>query len=255
MVNATIPIAKLAGVLKSVRNILEETKGRGVRPIGNFSPDDVGSYFETTGTQVDILRECLPDLFADFPEIKAEPLIEMSIGSEHPFRYGRAQLEDLARKIEQVFEIRASSELAAPITSGAHEKVFVSHGRADDWKDVQNFIERDLHISTMELAQEPNRGRTILQKLEEESSSCSYAVIVMTGDDQDSDGNMRARENVMHEIGYFQGKFGLSAVCLLHEEGTSIPSNIHGLVYIPFPKGYINATFGTLMRELKAFYQ
>ena len=77
----------------------------------------------------------------------------------------------------------------------------------------------------------------------------------MTGDDLDSDGNPRARENVMHEIGYFQGKFGLSAVCLLHEEGTSIPSNIHGLVYIPFPKGYVNATFSALMRELKAFYR
>jgi predicted nucleotide-binding protein len=59
----------------------------------------------------------------------------------------------------------------------------------------------------------------------------------------------------MHEIGYFQGKFGLSAVCLLHEEGTSIPSNIHGLVYIPFPKEYVSATLGTLMRELNAFYK
>ncbi len=59
----------------------------------------------------------------------------------------------------------------------------------------------------------------------------------------------------MHEIGYFQGKFGLSAVCLLHEEGTNIPSNIHGLVYVPFPKGYVNATFGTLLREIQAYYK
>jgi predicted nucleotide-binding protein len=79
-------------------------------------------------------------------------------------------------------------------------------------------------------------------------------VIVMTGDDTDVDGNARARENVLHEIGYFQAKFGLSAVCLLHEEGTNIPSNIHGLVYVPFPKGYVSATFGLLHRELKACY-
>ncbi len=81
------------------------------------------------------------------------------------------------------------------------------------------------------------------------------AVIVMTGDDDIGAGAPRARENVMHEIGFFQGKYGLERVCLLYEEGTNIPSNIHGLVYIPFPKGYINATFGALQRELQAAFQ
>lgn len=164
------------------------------------------------------------------------------------------QLEKLARDIEQVFELRANSELAVPV-SDTPRRVFITHGRANDWMHVQSFIERDLKIPTLELAQEPNQGRTLLQKLEQESSKCSYAVIVMTGDDTDSSGNPRARENVMHEIGYFQGKFGLSAVCLLHEEGTSIPSNIHGLAYVPFPKGYVNASFSLLMREFNAYFK
>ena len=73
----------------------------------------------------------------------------------------------------------------------------------------------------------------------------------MTGDDMAADGEIRARENVMHEIGFFQGKYGLSNVVLLHEAGVNIPSNIHGLVYISFPKDTIEATFGELMRELK----
>ena len=119
---------------------------------------------------------------------------------------------------------------------------------------MQSFIERDIRISTLELAQEPNLGRTVLQKLEQESSRCTSAVIVMTGDDIDLEGNRRARENVLHEIGYFQAKFGLSAVCLLHQEGTNIPSNIHGLVYIPFTEGCVEATFGALTRELNSFY-
>jgi predicted nucleotide-binding protein len=41
----------------------------------------------------------------------------------------------------------------------------------------------------------------------------------MTGDDKDEDGNAKARENVMHEIGFFQGKDGLAHVILLHQEG------------------------------------
>lgn len=254
MSNPTTALAKLAGVLKSVKTLLEETRRDKGRPIGNFSPNDVQSYFITSLTQLNVLKETLADLYGDFPELNTAPNTKMMEGAEPPYHFGRNQLKSLVRDIEQVFELRANSELAAPI-SDAPAKIFITHGRANDWNEVQSFIERDLVLPTIELAQEANRGRTILQKLDEESSKCSFAVIVMTGDDQDSDGNFRARENVMHEIGYFQGKFGLSAVCLLHEEGTSIPSNIHGLVYIPFPKGYVSATFGTLMRELKAFYK
>ncbi len=117
---------------------------------------------------------------------------------------------------------------------------------------MQSFIEKDIQIETLELAQEPNKGRSVLQKLIEESNNCSFAVIVMTGDDDIKDNAPRVRENVMHEIGFFQGKYGIQNVCLLYEEGTNIPSTIHGLVYIPFPKGYINATFSALQREIKA---
>jgi hypothetical protein len=41
----------------------------------------------------------------------------------------------------------------------------------------------------------------------------------------------------------------------MHEEGVNIPSNIHGLVYTPFPKGHVSAGFGLLIRELKAMYK
>jgi predicted nucleotide-binding protein len=254
MSNPTTTFAKLAGVLKSVQTLLEQTKMGDALPISNFSPDDVKSYFDTTYTQVNILKENLPELYGDFSEIRIGPDTKMAEGAEHPYHFGRNQLETLVRDIEQVFELRANSELAAPVST-TPARVFISHGRANDWNEVQNFIEKDIELPTLELAQEANRGRTVLQKLEEESSICSFAVIVMTGDDLDSDGNLRVRENVMHEIGFFQGKYGLSAVCLLHEEGTNIPSNIHGLVYIPFPKGYVNAAFGALLRELKAFYK
>ena len=254
MSNSTTAFAKLAGVLKSVQTIVEQAKLGSVHPINCYPPDEVKKYFDTALNQLNILKENLPDLYGDFFDINTDPLIKMAEGCEHPYQFDGYQLDSLLRDIEQLFELRANSELATPVPN-TPVRVFISHGRANDWKDVQNFIEKDLKLPTLELAQEPSRGRTILQKLEEESTSCSFAVIVMTGDDLDSEGVLRTRENVMHEIGYFQGKWGLSAVCLLHEEGTNIPSNIHGLVYIPFPTGYINATFGVLMRELKAFYK
>ena len=256
MNEVSIAFAKLAGVRKVLQAVLDNREGaRRDRPVGNFSPREVGQYFAGAVQQVQILRDQLPALFSDFPEIQHEPTLQMMEGALEPTRYRREQLEALARAIDQVFETRAHSELASPKVSASEPRVFISHGRANDWREVQAYIERDFGIRTLELAQEPNLGRTVLQKLEQESLRCTSAVIVMTGDDSDAEGNARARENVLHEIGYLQAKFGLSAVCLLHEEGTSIPSNIHGLVYIPFPKNHVSAAFGPLTRELKSFYR
>jgi len=98
-------------------------------------------------------------------------------------------------------------------------------------------------------------GQTVIEKLENNASSCDSAVIVMTGDDIDANGQARARENVMHEIGFFQAKYGRRRVALLHEEAVSIPTNLSGVVYVPFPKGNIAASFGVLSRELKAMYR
>ena len=247
----TNALAKLAGVRKALQNLLDQAHLPSGYPIGNFAPEDVGHYFDSVFIQIDVLRSWRPELYGDFKEVDTEPNVEMNDGSN---RFRLSQLQALARDIDQIFEVRANSQLAPPSPSKTASRVFISHDRAHDWMAVQQYIEKDVGIPTLELALEPNLGRTVLQKLEEESEKCSAAVIVATGDDLDGEGNLRARENVMHEIGYLQAKYGISRVCLLHQEGTSIPSNIQGLVYIPFPEGYVNATFGLLTRELKAFF-
>jgi predicted nucleotide-binding protein len=251
-------IAKLAGIRKAVEASLDEQRGRSIAaPIRNYAPDDVGHYFAGAARQLVVLRTERPHLFGDFRELSVEAETEMGVvnGKTFPNFFARAQLQRLARDIDQIFEIRANSELSAPAAASRPARVFISHGRAPDWREVQSFIERDLKMGTLELAQEPNQGMSILTKLVTAADQCDSAVIVMTGDDFDSEGQIRARENVIHEIGYFQGKYGLSRVVLLHEEGVNIPSNIHGLVYTPFPKGVIGATSGLLARELNAMYQ
>ncbi len=259
MANVAVALAKLAGIRKALDETLnDEHKKLGRLPIQNFRVEEVGRYFTGAAAQVSILREELSDLFADFVEMPAIPKTEMAkatLESQAEYRYGRSQLEVLKRDIDQIFELRANSELAPPFAGASNpRRVFISHGRAPDWREVQAYIEKDIGLPTLELAQEANQGRTILAKLWESSRQCDSAVIVMTGDDLDDAGQARARENVIHEIGFFQGKYGLDRVCLLHEEGVSIPSNIHGLVYTPFPKGMVAASFGVLIRELKAFY-
>lgn len=139
-------------------------------------------------------------------------------GQPAPVHFSRAQVERLVRDIDQVFEIRANSELEQPKQEAAR-RVFITHGRSNDWRAVQAFIEKDVELLTIELAQEPNLGRTIIEKLIENAARCDSAVIVMTGDDVANEDEARVRENVMHEIGFFRAAMVeiLSSCCMRME--------------------------------------
>lgn len=63
----------------------------------------------------------------------------------------------------------------------------------------------------------------------------TVAVVVMTGEDEMADGSMRARENVVHEVGFCQGALGIDRTIILLENGVSEFSNIAGLTQIHFP--------------------
>jgi predicted nucleotide-binding protein len=239
-----VPLAKVAGLLKVVGSRLA-LGGR------FFDPPSVTDYFK----QYSVLREQLavaqPDLYGD---LVAREMPKSSGTSDFD---GRGyivvdSLRELQRDLTYILEVWSNHRIG--VAAKQPTRIFVSHGRPLDWLKVQAYIEKDIHIPTLELAQEANKGRTLLQKLDEESDRCSYAVIVMTGDDDFGDGTVRARENVMHEIGFFQGKYGLGRVCLLYQQGTSIPTNIQGLAYIPYAKDGIEATFGLLLRELNAAF-
>ena len=254
-------MAKLAGIRRAVNDLLvdnQRTNPDAAR-FGelNYGPNLVQHYFFQALTLISTLRVQLPDLYGDLQPIETSPHVEMAAKTAQGtpvMHYGHKQLKQLVRDIDQIFEIRANSELDQPKPEMTR-RVFITHGRSNDWRAVQAFIEKDVQLATIELAQEPAEGRTIIEKLEDNASRCGSAVIVMTGDDVANAGEPRVRENVMHEIGFFQGRYGRKAVVLLHEEGVNIPTNLAGLVYVPFPKGNIEAGFHVLQRELKALYK
>ena len=258
MANIGASMAKLAGIATAVESVLRETFGRGnmVQSKTNYKPIDVEHYFTQAAASLEVLRAELPDLFGDFILRQDGPETEMSMkdtAGNPVYHYSRAQVERLSRDISQIIEIRtnsgeSTSERQAP------RRVFISHGRAKDWYEVQRFIEKDLGIETMELAQEVDGGQTIIEKLENRSDDCDSAVIVMSGDDADENGKPKVRENVMHEIGFFHGKFGRSRVILVHEDGVSVPTNLAGIVYTPYPKDKVSAAFHKLGKELAALY-
>ena len=252
MSESATAFAKLAGIRQAVENVAAESDRRWGKNtnLANFPPRDVQHYFAQAAKHLDTLRRSLPELFDDFQPIDDPPAVEMS-GSGPP-HYSHLQVVRLVRNIGQIFEIRANSQLAQP-RQEAVRRVFVSHGHSNDWRAVQIFDDKDVQLRTLELEQEPSSGQTVIEKLDKNSGRCDSAVIVMTGDDVVHD-VARVRENVMHEIGFFQGRYGRRSVILLYEEGVNVPSNLDGIVYIPFPKGSIQSGFHVLQRELKAIY-
>lgn len=94
-------------------------------------------------------------------------------------------------------------------------------------------------------------GHAIRDILEEILEKSSFALLVMTAEDETADGRRLARQNVIHETGLFQGKLGFSRAIVLLEEGTEEFSNIQGLQQIRYTKGRIKETFGEVLAVLR----
>ena len=116
-------------------------------------------------------------------------------------------------------------------------KVFVVHGRDDLAKtEAARFIEK-LNLSAIILHEQANGGKTIIEKIEE-NTNCGFALIIYTACDiggivGSSEQKFRARQNVIFEHGYLIAKLGRQNVCALVKNDVEIPTDISGIVYIP----------------------
>jgi predicted nucleotide-binding protein len=130
-------------------------------------------------------------------------------------------------------------------------RIFIGHGRSQTWRELKDFVEDRLHLPVEEFNSVSVAGVATVSRLNELLSSVNFAFLIMTGADEQTDGKVRARENVVHEVGLFQGKLGFSRAIVLLEEGCEEFSNIHGLGQIRFPKGNIAAKFEDIRAVLE----
>jgi predicted nucleotide-binding protein len=130
-------------------------------------------------------------------------------------------------------------------------KVFIGHGRSSDWKELSSFIGERLCLDWDEFNRESSAGLSIKERLESMLGQANFAFLVMTAEDEHADETIHARENVIHEIGLFQGRLGFNRAIILLEEGCQEFSNVHGIGQIRYPKGYISATYEEIRRVLE----
>jgi predicted nucleotide-binding protein len=129
--------------------------------------------------------------------------------------------------------------------------VFIGHGRSLLWKDLKDFIQDRLQLPWDEFNRVPVAGIANIARLSEMLDATAIAFLVMTAEDEQADGGMRARMNVVHEAGLFQGRLGFTRAIVLLEDGCEEFSNIHGLGQIRFPKGNIKAAFEEVRQVLE----
>jgi hypothetical protein len=130
---------------------------------------------------------------------------------------------------------------AARLVVPGSNKVFIVHGHDEAaMHSLARFLER-LGLEAIILAEQPNMGRTIIEKFEASAGEVGFAVVLMTPDDVGgADGQeqtKRARQNVLFELGYFSGKLGRGRVCLLRKGNVEIPSDLFGVLYTDMDAG------------------
>lgn len=120
------------------------------------------------------------------------------------------------------------------------KKVFVVHGHNVGHRQAVCELLSDLKLEPIVLEEQAWGGKTIVEKFEKHSE-VPYAIVLLSADDKGGERHhdpttykLRARQNVILELGYFWGKLGRDHVCALVESGVEIPTDYDGVGFVYF---------------------
>ena len=142
---------------------------------------------------------------------------------------------------EELVDEVGGESLATPVAEFTNRKVFVVHGHDEAAHQlVARFLEQ-LDLQAIILKEQPDQGRTIIEKFEDCAREVGFAVVLLTPDDivasPTTDPTSRARQNVIFELGYFVGRLGRGHACLLRKGDVEIPSDLFGVIYSDLDSG------------------
>lgn len=159
------------------------------------------------------------------------------------FTSGKCVLNGKNQHLVQGFQARLTEESK---TTGAStsRKVFVVYGHDTRTRTDLEAMLRRWDLSPILLDQLASEGDTLIEKLERTTQSAAFAVVLATPDDeghpkdQASEKKYRARQNVVLELGMMLASLGRKKVAVLLQQldkgVMERPSDIDGLIYIPF---------------------
>ncbi|MDX6384964.1 MAG: hypothetical protein QOK48_2537 [Blastocatellia bacterium] len=165
------------------------------------------------------------------------------------------------KKGQDVQALFANSLVAGePVTADvANKRIFVVYGHEKNARQGLEAMLLRWGLEPLILDQLPSEGQTIIEKLENYTGKVGFAVVLATPDDEGhraehpDEKSFRARQNVVLELGMLLAKLGRSKVAILlkQQEHMERPSDIQGLIYIPF-KDDVNDARILLAKEMDA---
>jgi predicted nucleotide-binding protein len=149
--------------------------------------------------------------------------------------------------VKQLLGLEPAKNGGAPQTfakpkAPMNNKVFVVYGHDEQARARLDAMLRRWGLEPLILDQLPSEGQTIIEKLEKYTGEAKFGVVLATPDDEGFRRNhpdekaLRARQNVVLELGMLLSTLGRSKVAILlhQQENMERPSDIQGLIYIPF---------------------
>jgi predicted nucleotide-binding protein len=139
-------------------------------------------------------------------------------------------------------------------------KVFVVYGHDTAARTELEAMLRRWKFEPLILDQLPNEGQTIIEKLEKATGDAKFAIVLATPDDEghraghEDEKAFRARQNVVLELGMMLTLLGRKNVAILMKQQDNMerPSDIQGLIYIPFKDSLQKDAGALLAKEMSA---
>ena len=145
----------------------------------------------------------------------------------------------------------SEQEQASEILNSASSRAFIGHGHSPVWRELKDFLQERVGLTVDEFSRVSNAGRPTTERLAEMLDSATVAFLLMTGEDETAGGKTRARENVVHEVGLFQGRLGFTRAIVLLQDECEEFSNIVGLGQIRFRRDNISSAY----EEIRMFLE
>jgi predicted nucleotide-binding protein len=168
-------------------------------------------------------------------------------------------VDTVKRLLEIPVEAAAAVARTEEAVAKTNRNVFVVYGHDGTARTQLEAMLRRWQLEPIILDQIPSEGQTLIEKLEKYShQDVCFAVVLATPDDfgyrkdHEDEKKFRARQNVILELGLLLGKLGRAKVGIFikNQEEMERPSDIQGLIYLPFVNDVEEAKL-TLAKEME----
>ena len=115
--------------------------------------------------------------------------------------------------------------------------IVVGHGKSPLWKPLRDRIAEVIRLPCHGFQQVPLPGLGTMAAMLEVMPKSRFAILVLTREDVETEGELATQLNIVRLAGLFQGRLGFTRVLLLLEECATLLPGVKDLPLLVFPEG------------------